>query len=182
MNWLKKKILGDNTNSVDGSVKNESWHQARLPVRHGGLGIRTSEHLAASAFLASHFATEDLVARILTPVNLDRRPDPEEALTCWRGRVPDAPLPLDKTKQKAWDEPVCTREYEELLANADQVDRARLLAASVDDSGSWLHALPTPTLGTLMDEECLRITIALRIGAEVCQPHRCGEMDTVLTV
>ena len=60
------------------------------------------------------------------------------------------------------------------IATARQLtDRARLLAARVDESGSWVHALPTPTLGTLMDEECLRITIALRIGAEVCQPHRC---------
>ena len=165
-----RKALTSITN-VD--IKNEAWHQARLPVRHGGLGIRTSEQLSASAYLASHYATEDLVARILAPVNLDRRPDPEEALGCWQRQAPESPIPTERAKQKAWDEPVCTREFDELIAQADQVARARLLAARVEDSGAWLHALPTPTLGTLMDNECLRITIAQRIGAEVCQPHRC---------
>ena len=87
--------------------------------------------------------------------------------------MPDANPPGDRTKQKAWDEPVCSAEYTELLANADQVARARLLAARTEDSGAWLHALPTPTLGTHLDNECLRITIALRVGAPICQQHRC---------
>ncbi|OWA52982.1 hypothetical protein BV898_17420 [Hypsibius exemplaris] len=40
-------------------------------------------------------------------------------------------------------------------------------------AGAWLNALPTPSLGNLLDDDCLRITVALRLGAAVCQPHRC---------
>ena len=170
---IDESIRSSLTCITNADISNEAWHQAQLPVRHGGLGIRTSEHLSASAFLASHYATEDLVARILTPVNLDRRPDPEDALACWQRRVPESLPPIDKAKQKAWDEAICKRQFDELLMQADQISRARLLAARVEDSGAWLHALPTPTLGTLLDDECLRITVALRVGAQICQQHRC---------
>ena len=62
---------------------NDAWQQASLPVRHGGLGIRKAEDIAPSAFLASHFATESLVERILHQTPLDRRPDAQQALRCW---------------------------------------------------------------------------------------------------
>ena len=41
------------------------------------------------------------------------------------------------------------------------------------ESGLWLHALPVPSLGTLLDSETFRIAVALRVGGEVCVPHRC---------
>ena len=154
-------------------LTDESWRQARLPVRYGGIGIRTAEDISSSAFLASHYSSEDLVARILRPTNLDRQPVPEGALRCWQQKAPGAPTPADPKAQRMWDDAVCKHEADALLAEADQVSRARLLAAREEGTGAWLHALPSPTLGTLMDDECTRITIALRIGAEVCQPHKC---------
>ena len=154
-------------------LTDDAWAQARLPVRHGGLGIRTAEDLAASAFLASHHATEDLVARILQSCHLDRQPDPREALAVCQGKTANTPIPSDPTKQKAWDEAVCAKAAADIMTAANQVSRARLLAAKAEGSGAWLHALPTPSLGTLMDNECLRIAVALRVGAVVCQPHKC---------
>jgi len=41
------------------------WLQASLPVRHGGLGIRSTQMLASSAFLASAASTHDLQQSIL---------------------------------------------------------------------------------------------------------------------
>lgn len=67
-----------------------------------------------------------------------------------------------------------------LLERADQISRARFLASGLRESGLWLHALPTPALGTLLDPETFRVSVALRVGAEVCGTHtcRCGrEMD-----
>ena len=170
---LDESIRKSLTGITNTDISETSWQQARLPVRFGGLGVRTSEHLSACAFLASHYTTEGLVARILGPVNLDRRPDPEDALARWQRLVGESPPPTDKTRQKAWDELVCTQQFSQLLDNADQVARARLLAAKMEESGAWLHALPTPTLGTLMDDECLRIAVALRVGARICEQHRC---------
>ena len=51
--------------------------------------------------------------------------------------------------------------------------QSRLLAAVTSESGAWLHALPSASLGTLLDPPTLRVAVALRVGAEVCQPHRC---------
>ena len=49
-------------------VENEvMWSQASLPVRFGGLGIRSTVQLAPSAFLASAAASSDLVHQILPP-------------------------------------------------------------------------------------------------------------------
>ena len=154
-------------------LTDEAWTQATLPVRHGGLGVRRSEDLAASAFLSSHHATEDLVSRILQSCHLEREPDPREALMAWQMKTRYAPTPSDPTKQRSWDEVVCTTAANDLLDTANQVVRARLLAAKEEGSGAWLHALSTPSLGTLMDNECLRIAVALRIGATIYLPHKC---------
>ena len=59
------------TSIANVDMQDDAWRQARLPVRLGGLGIRTAEHLAPSAFLASHHATEGLVTRILANIELD---------------------------------------------------------------------------------------------------------------
>ena len=56
--------------------------------------------------------------------------------------------------------------------------KARLLAATRKESGAWLHALPSPVLGTLLDDNSnIRIAVGLRLGTFLCHPHkcRCGE-------
>ena len=44
-----------------------AWAQATLPVKMGGLGIRSAVQLAPSAFLASAAASSDLVHHIIPP-------------------------------------------------------------------------------------------------------------------
>jgi len=46
-------------------LSDSEWLQASLPVRHGGLGIRSAQMLAPSAFLASAASTHDLQQSIL---------------------------------------------------------------------------------------------------------------------
>ena len=168
------------TNICNVNFNDEAWSQARLPVRHGGLGIRAAEDLAASAYLASHYATEGLVFRILQPINLDQQPDPQEALTCWQDKVPNTPTPNTRSKQREWDEPACKKIMQDLLNSVDQVGRARLLASRAEGSGAWLQALPIPAVGTLLDNDTLRIAVALRVGAQICEPDtlrcRCRAM------
>ena len=68
-----------------------------------------------------------------------------------------------------------------MLLEADQVSRARLMATGQKESWVRLIALPVSSLGTLQDPESFRVTIALRVGADVCIPHswRCGgRMDS----
>ena len=52
-------------NNVD--LSDDQWAQASLPVRNGGLGIRSAQMLAPSAFLASAASTLELQQSILPP-------------------------------------------------------------------------------------------------------------------
>ena len=99
---------------------------------------------------------------------------------CWQNMTPNTPTPNIRSKQKEWDEPICKKIMQGLLNSVDQVGRARLLAARAEGSGAWLQALPIPSVGTLMDNETLRIAVGLRIGAPICEPNtlrcRCRTM------
>ncbi|KAJ6645497.1 hypothetical protein Bhyg_00703 [Pseudolycoriella hygida] len=54
----------------------------------------------------------------------------------------------------------------------DACQKARILAASEKESGLWLGALPSSSLGLCLDNDSLRIAVALRIGA-ICVNHSC---------
>ena len=103
-----------------------------------------------------------------------------DAINAWRLRhdvrdeLPEGQL---KSRQKAWDSISAKRTQEDLLIRANQLDAARLKAAARAESGLWLHAIPIPSLGTHLDGETLRIAVAHRVGAIVCQSHtcRCGK-------
>ena len=74
-----------------------SLTQACLPVRWGGLGIRSAVALAPCAFLASIFASQALVNQIL-PICFSRGDDPliTGAIECWQrlgGAQPPSHLP-----------------------------------------------------------------------------------------
>lgn len=42
------------------------------------------------------------------------------------------------------------------------------------ESGQWLHALPSASIGTLLDPDTLRLSAGLRLGVKVCTPHICS--------
>merc|ERR1711942_620309 len=60
-----------------------------------------------------------------------------------------------------------------LLDEANQYSKARLLASAQAESGSWISAIPVPSLGTQLSPGELRIAIALRTGSKVSEKQRC---------
>ena len=82
-----------------------------------------------------------------------------------------APLDLLGSQRK-WDDLLCEVALNDLLADADQWDRCRLLAAKSVHSATWSEAVPTPVLGNFSDAE------ELRVGANIsCAPTclcKCG--------
>ena len=64
-------------------------------------------------------------------------------------------------------------EFTELSNSAHQIDQAHLLAATSPHSGSWIQAFPLAQLGLHLDDDSVRIALALRLGTPICQPHRC---------
>jgi len=51
--------------------------------------------------------------------------------------------------------------------------RASLLASRATHSGDWLLALPITACGLRLDDEAVRIAVALRLGSELGSPHSC---------
>ena len=47
------------------------------------------------------------------------------------------------------------------------------MASAQAESGSWISAIPVPSLGTQLSPDELRIAIALRTGSKVSELHRC---------
>lgn len=153
------KALGSITNIhlVHGSV---SWSQATLPIKFGGLGIRSLQSLAPSAYLSSLCSCADLMSVILLPqyVVTDRLYD--FALPYWKEGIEDPPPPSDVSHlQRAWDFPHIVNVYHSLLDEASEKDRARILASSSKESGAWLNATPLSSLGLMMRSVLLSVCV-----------------------
>jgi hypothetical protein len=127
--------------------------QAQLPVRWGGLGLRSVTQLAPSAFLSSLTAAESLL-RALLPLALLATLDPsyDAAISCWQALAGGgATIPAIETVrgQRGWDDQVCSSQYDALVAAASgPAVHARLLAVKAEGSGAWLQALPASSLGS----------------------------------
>ena len=184
---LLRRILSSICNMPIATM-DKLWMQASLPVRYGGLGLRSVVQLAPSAFLSSVNATYDLVDRLLP---LGVRPVPyvemEAALTAWSRGHSQAPLSAPASfSQKAWDTPVVKAVVDHLLeSSSDERSRARLLSSTCKESGAWLNALPLSQCGLRMDNETVRLAVGLRLGAPLCYPHQCrhcnNEVDELAT-
>lgn len=168
-----RATLADITN-VD--IQGPAWLQAALPIRHGGLGVRSVERLSLPCYIASLNACSPLVASIAPG---------HSNVTCsamlvmavnefqiWTG-ASLLPAESEAGTQRVWDDIASSCLKENLLKEANQVDRARLLAAAQPHTAAWLQAIPVPNLGLYLDPETVRIAIALRLGAPVCEPHAC---------
>src|SRR6267154_4740788 len=79
-------------------LEDVQWCQASLPVRDGGLGIRSAVQLAPSAFFSSAAASAPLVAKIHTGTGLTiSDPGQASSLTAWSAlgaQTPTSFLPL----------------------------------------------------------------------------------------
>ena len=185
---LLKSSLSGITNIHFGE-DDPAWTQATLPVKMGGLGVRSAVQLAPSAFLASAVAASDLVHPSSRPIsrappfymyvmlricgpramsklplwaqhNISRRPGIFPRHLPWLGPSWRAPLTPEPV-------PVCLHLQ----------PRSR--------GGAWLQALPITSLGLRMDDGTIRVAAGLRLGAPLCRPHFChhcgAEVDSLAT-
>lgn len=156
------------------SLDDNQWQQAALPIRHGGLGIRQIRDTGLPAFLASAHGVVELVTRILS-IDGDGfcLPFVTDALAEWDTQRPRLGTSDNPAVQRNWDDINSVGILNRLMAASSGADLARLRAASTSESGAWLHALPSPQMGTLLDNDSLRIAVALRLGCNICEQHQC---------
>ena len=140
-----------------------SWSQAKLPVRYGGLGLRTAADLALPAFLSSRAASISLANDILRqPTNKQENDDEVRA---WLDQ--NLVLPSNAYKQRNWDDIQCSSAVTTLIPVLNQHRLACFKAASRPESGVWLNCVPNNRVGTFID------TLRIGVGLTVCIPHRC---------
>ena len=156
-------------------LEGKAWTQATLPTRTGGLGLRSVQALALPCFLASINKSLDLMNMILPEPMTERPHLINNALEQLNTSYPTIEVPKDEAvkQQRAWDDAVSNIEFNNLLNSANQIESARLLAAASPHSGAWLQALPVSALGLNLGDEEVRIAVSLRVGSEICEPHKC---------
>jgi hypothetical protein len=153
-------------------IRDRNWSQSTLPVRYGGIGIRRTVELALPAFLASVHSVKPLIDIIMVQEVRDKFL--EAGLSLWSSNYNSFPDESKKGTQCAWDETVilaAVKIHQEKLK--DIQTKAHFESLCCKEAGAWLQALPSPQLGTFLDNDTLRIAIGLRLGCEICLPHLC---------
>jgi len=160
---------------VNVNLSDVQWLQASLPVRIGGLGVRSVSSLAPSAFLASAAGTSVLQEFILTSIPLHVDQEVIRIQAIWSNLcMPGSQSETVAHSQKSLDNRVTQAVHTHLLENAaDGLDKARLLAVSAPHSGDWLNAIPLSSCGLRLDDEAVRVAVGLRLGTSLCEPHSC---------
>lgn len=147
------------------------WIQASLPINSGGLGIRRLKDISLPAFLSSTFGSSGLVSLIIKTSDETNTSLINDALEQWK--TVNASVPPVPEFQKNWDLLNVQRLISEEMLFSKTADIARFKALQCKESNSWLKAVPSPNIGTLLDDDSLRICIGLRLGSQLCSPHVC---------
>ena len=98
----------------------------------GGLGIRMSKNIALPSFIISLQSVSSLVDSVLRNVRLGGDGGLQAAIEAWHEVNAVAVLSgnVDESRQRTWDVPQSEAAVVKLLDEADQISRARLLAAA----------------------------------------------------
>ncbi|XP_021959247.1 uncharacterized protein LOC110855135 [Folsomia candida] len=157
------------------TLSEAAWMQSSLPVKEGGLGLRHAVDVAIPCFLASVHSVLPHVERLLPDHLHGTDIAMAEGVQRWTDLdLTDLPLETVRGIQSAWERPILDNTLSKLseLAVIPE-DTARLRSLRDKYAGVWLNALPSPQLGTLLPNETFRVAIALRLGCDICEPHKC---------
>ena len=144
--------------------------QLALPAEMGELGVSSASLLALTAFLASAFGASDFLTTIFSGTFEDV--SFTKALEKWLSLTNEQESPLDGT-QKNWTQPALVETAQDLFSRMDD-KRSKIFNAHQSKFGSqWLNVVPCKNLGLKLDDQQLRISIGLRLGANICVAHTC---------
>ena len=90
--------------------------------------------------------------------------------------TPPTPLP---SEQSFWDRPVVLSGKATVQSSLScPSQRASFLAAEAPHSGDWLFTLPLASCGLKLEDEAVRVAVALRLALDLWAQHscRCGAL------
>ena len=95
-----------------------------------------------------------------------------KALEKWLSLTNEQESPLDGT-QKNWTNSVYVKTAQDLTSRVDD-ERSKVFNAHQGKFGSqWLNVVPCKNLGLKLDDQQLRISIGVHLGANICVAHTC---------
>jgi len=140
-----------NTEKIsDVTLGKDSWSQASLPIRHGGLGLRSAADLSLPCFLSSSFACQGLVNRLLPSLTLPHG-EVINATVTWSALHDSSPQ--QKETQSAWDNLACRDSLTALLDTPSPWNHCRLLTAQKSHTAAWSEAFLIASIGNLMSSQ-----------------------------
>ena len=147
-------------------------------MKLGSLGVRLCvDIINLPAYVSSTVSAANQVKLLIPTESYELFHDTfTEAINLWQSKDSLFIAPKDQAslRQRSWDELVARLKLDHLLSAAQSVpDRARLLAVSSPKAGAWLNAVPIRSLGLKLEDEDLRISVALRLGIKVSLPFSC---------
>ena len=136
--------------------------------------------MSLPAYASSFNATRQLVGQILQEV-FESCPTSEVDSVAERwAELGHEIITTDlKPFQRYWSSAVHEALFRSIKAGAPPSRLDRILTAGIGYSGDWITAYPIADVGTRLDDETLPISVALRVGLNVCLAHQCRYGATV---
>ena len=165
-----KTVIPKHSKVCNVNFDNISSAQLALPAEMGGVGVSSASLLALPAFLASAFGASDILTMIFSETFEDVLF--EKALEKFLTLTNEQESPSDGS-QKNWTQPVYVKSAQDLISRMDD-KRSTIFNAHQGKFGSqWLNVVPCMSPGLKLEDQQLRISIGLRLGANICVAYTC---------
>ena len=150
------------------------WQQSALSVAQGGLGLSTAVNVSFPVYASSLSATRQLVENFSTDVLVScQTSEVDSVAEHWTAQGLKPIMTDKKPFQRYWLSAVHRTLFCSLKSDAPPSCLARIMTATQRHSGDWITAYAIAQVGTLLDNEALQISVALRVGLNVCLAHQC---------
>ena len=153
------------------ALDDKEWARVQRSTGSSGLGLRSIRQHAHAAFLSSVLCSSALQCAIwttLTEADVLAEPAVQTALAAIAPCLPRA-LALSLANGEAAPQKQLSRTIDGMLADAELRDpstpqhiKAHLQLCSAAGADGWLHAAPNKEMGTQMDSELFRLSLARR--------------------
>ncbi len=153
-------------------LNSTQWTQSSLPVNFGGLGIRSLLDISLPAYLSSVCGVKDIVSTLtITKDYESEMPHYAEAMMKWN-EINHGTVPENQKSQFFWDE-INTKRIVSELEMPNDIEQFRFQLLQNKFSGAWLNVIPSPNIGTFLNNDVMRTCIGLRLGTKICHPFMC---------
>jgi len=155
-------------------LNDDKWILASLPLRFGGIGVRRVCDLGIPSFLSSVNGVYELICDIIPSISKADNSDISfyaDAIEAWKNLGIDSMPPVQSSQQN-WNI-INVENIVDSLSFPTELDKARYNASCSLEASAWLSALPSKNVGLLLNNNDFRMSIAVRLGTNVCLPHVC---------